>query len=277
MAEWFSGDVSANGITIHYYRTGGGRPPLVLSHGSTDDGLCWTRVARALEGNYDAIMPDARGHGLSEAPETGYSAQNRAADLAGLIRALGLEQAAIGGHSMGASTALYAAAAYPELVRCAILEDPPFRAAGGEPTAAERAERAARMRREVTEQRAMSRDDLMAWLRARNPAWADEEVEPWADAHLRVSLAYAGAPHQTDRPDWREAVQVLRCPTLLLTGDPEKGALVTPEVAQEAARLQPLLRVAHIAGAGHNIRRDRFEPYMQAVRAFLSSPLGIAQ
>jgi pimeloyl-ACP methyl ester carboxylesterase len=67
VGEWFSGDVVANGIRTHYSRTGGqtggGKPPLVLAHGATDSGLCWSRLARALEADYDVIMPDARGHG----------------------------------------------------------------------------------------------------------------------------------------------------------------------------------------------------------------------
>ncbi len=32
-------------------------------------------------------------------------------------------------------------------------------------------------------------------------------------------------------------------------------------------------RVAHIPGAGHNIRRDRYEPYRAAVAAFLGEVL----
>src|SRR5437899_2771334 len=61
MSEWFSGDVVANGVRIHYYRTAGDKPPLVLSHGATDSGLCWTRVARALESDYDVICPTRAG------------------------------------------------------------------------------------------------------------------------------------------------------------------------------------------------------------------------
>ena len=127
--NWSSGDVVANGIKIHYYRTGGNKLPLVLSHGATDNGLCWTRLARALEAGYDVIMPDARGHGLSGAPQEVYTAAERAADLAGFVEALGLEQPAVGGHSMGAGTTLRLVADYPELARCAILEDPGFRSA----------------------------------------------------------------------------------------------------------------------------------------------------
>src|SRR5690349_11761221 len=127
MSEWTSGDVVANGIRIHYYRTGGTKPPLILSHGATDDGLCWTPVTRALEDRYDVIMPDARGHGLSDAPDDGYTSAERAKDLAGLIEALGLERAIVGGHSMGAGTTFRLTVDRPDLVRAAILEDPGFR------------------------------------------------------------------------------------------------------------------------------------------------------
>ena len=72
MREWVSASVMANGIRVHYTQTGGGLPPLILLHGITDNGLCWTRVARTLEEEWDLSMPDARGHGLSEAPDTGH-------------------------------------------------------------------------------------------------------------------------------------------------------------------------------------------------------------
>ena len=73
MATWQSGDVTVNGLRLHYTRTGGAKPPVVLAHGFSDDGLCWTPVAEALEADYDVIMVDARGHGRSEAPEQGYN------------------------------------------------------------------------------------------------------------------------------------------------------------------------------------------------------------
>src|SRR5437879_1516408 len=118
MSEWFSGDVKTNGLRMHYYRTGGEKPPLVLAHGATDSGLCWSRFARALESEYDVILPDARGHGLSDAPESGYTSSEHAADLAGIIDALGLQQPAVGGHSMGAGAVLCLIADYPDLARC---------------------------------------------------------------------------------------------------------------------------------------------------------------
>ena len=270
MAEWFSGDVVANGIRIHYYRTGGNKSPLVLSHGATDDGLCWTRLTRALESDYDVIMPDARGHGLSEAPQSGYSTQERAADLAGLIQALHLDKPAVGGHSMGAQTTFYLAAEYPDLIRCAILEDPVFWAASSQPTDAEREARSARMRQNAAELKAMSREALIARCREQSPSWDDAERGPWADAKLRVSLDFVGALRSIEQPSWREIMPKITCPVLLITADPEKGAIVTPDVAQEAARLNPRVKVVRLRGAGHNIRREQYEGFLQAVRAFLA-------
>jgi N-formylmaleamate deformylase len=88
--HWRSGFVEANGIRLHYTRTDGDKPPLVLAHGVTDAGPCWTAVAEALAPEYDAVMVDARGHGYSDAPERGYGPVEQAADLAGVIVARGL-------------------------------------------------------------------------------------------------------------------------------------------------------------------------------------------
>ena len=59
MTHWQSGDIAVNGLKLHYTRTGGAKPPVVLAHGFSDDGLCWTPVAEALEADYDVVMVDA--------------------------------------------------------------------------------------------------------------------------------------------------------------------------------------------------------------------------
>ncbi|MBA3450836.1 MAG: alpha/beta hydrolase, partial [Chloroflexia bacterium] len=113
MNEWQSGFVAANGLRLFYTRTGGDKPPVVLAHGVTDSGLCWSPVAAELAADYDVIMLDARGHGRSDVPERGYGPEEQADDLAGAIAALGLTRPAVLGHSMGAATALVLAGAHP--------------------------------------------------------------------------------------------------------------------------------------------------------------------
>jgi pimeloyl-ACP methyl ester carboxylesterase len=69
---------------------------------------------------------------------------------------------------------------------------------------------------------------------------------------------------------WREIIARIQCPILLITGDPHLGAVVTPAAAQQAPSLWKQGEVVHIAGAGHNIRRDRYAEMMGAVKAFLN-------
>src|SRR5690349_15301 len=102
---WSTAICETNGINIHYTRTGRSTLPIILLHGLTANGSCWTALARALEGEYDIIMPDARGHGKSSVPEYGYRYEDHANDVVGLIRALGLSSPILIGHSMGCMTA----------------------------------------------------------------------------------------------------------------------------------------------------------------------------
>ena len=97
--SWTSAYVETSRIKLHYHRTGGNKSVLVLAHGLTDNGLCWTRLVHGLEADYDLVMVDARGHGLSAKPETGYVVEDHAADLADVMHALNLQQPALLGQS----------------------------------------------------------------------------------------------------------------------------------------------------------------------------------
>src|SRR5690242_13153836 len=105
MPNWTTGLCQAGGASIHFQRTGGGRPPLVLLHGLSGNGACWTPLARSLQAEFDVVMPDARGHGHSSAPRDGYRYDDHAGDVTGLIRELGLASPILLGHSMGGMTA----------------------------------------------------------------------------------------------------------------------------------------------------------------------------
>ena len=268
MAHWTDGYVTSNGFRMHYVHTGGDKTALVLSHGITDDGLCWTRFAKAMESEYDVIMPDARGHGLSESLPGPFTWEDQADDLAGFIQGLGLDRPLVGGHSMGGATSFYLAANHPDLLSLVFLEDPPFRAT--EPTPAQREQRGATMHQQALARSQMSRDQIIADGRKEHPNWPDEEFEPWSLAKQRVRLETAAVVRPPEGQTWRQALPKVQCPALLITADPELGGIVTPEVAAEAKSLLPSLQVVRLRGAGHNIRREAFDEYVTAVRQFLA-------
>jgi N-formylmaleamate deformylase len=266
MSNWSSGDVVANNIKLHYHRTGGDKPKLILSHGITDNGLCWIRAAQVLEKDYDVIMVDARGHGLSDAPETGFGPDERAADLAGLIQALGLRKPFLMGHSMGAETTATTAATYPDLVGCAVLEDPPWREQT--PTPEEGQAMFIEWRDRMLERKAKTRQGIVETGRKENPKWAEIEFGPWSEAKLQVSMNVLEAVNRPRKP-WHDIIGKITCPTLLVTADPALGAIVTPQVAAQVTRSSQHIQVARIEGAGHNIRRENFGQFMSVVTAFL--------
>jgi N-formylmaleamate deformylase len=270
MSQWQSGELDSNGVHLHYNRTGGAKPPLVLAHGFSDDGLCWTPVARALEHEYDVIMVDARGHGLSQAPEEGYGNAEQVADLAGAIAALGLQRPIVLGHSMGAATALLLAGTYPDLPGAILLEDPPARWMPAASAALQPQEQwRAQQRERLTALQQQTRPELIAMQRAATPSWSEDELGPWADAKLRFNL---NALNRGDLApsEWQATLRQITCPALLITADPARGAIVTAAAAEALQGLIPQLHVAQVDDAGHSIRRDQFDRYMQVVRGFLS-------
>jgi haloacetate dehalogenase len=113
--SWFDGfdaDVfTVNGTEI-YARFGGarGKPPLLLLHGFPQTHAIWHRVAQELRHDFFLVMPDLRGYGDSQKlPGTvdhgNYSKREMAADMAGVMQALGHDHYFVCGHDRGGRVA----------------------------------------------------------------------------------------------------------------------------------------------------------------------------
>jgi pimeloyl-ACP methyl ester carboxylesterase len=267
MTSWSTGDTVVNGVRFHFTRTGGNKPPVVLAHGFSDAGLCWTPVAQALEADYDLIMVDARGHGLSDAPENGYTLTQMADDLQGVIAGLGLRRPAVMGHSMGGGITLALAGLHPEVPGAIIVEDAGALEASDFPRRQEGEENPfqARLARLQTK----TRHELLTEQRA-SSGWPEAELGPWADAKLQFNPR-AAQFDPTAGISWSELLPRISCPALLITADLDRGAIVQPEHAANMQRQMPQLQIAHIPGAGHNIRREQFERFIAVTRSFLTT------
>lgn len=259
MSAWQDG-FTATGI--HYTRTGGDLPPLLLAHGFTDYSLCWTRTAQALESDYDIIMPDARGHGQSPSPAGEYTSELHAEDIAAVIAELNPGQPPVMGHSMGAMNAMYLAANHPGNIGAAILVDPPWRTETEAPRSSEFWQD---WKRRMASDKALSDDELIARIQDDNPGWHRLEVETKAQAIQQFDMLTFDIYSLTRRP-WRDALPQVQCPALLLYAD---DGIVTDEAAGIAESLAPNLAVQKIAGAGHSIQRDRFDLFIAAVQDYL--------
>jgi N-formylmaleamate deformylase len=274
MILWESGYVEANGLKLHYRRSGrdSGLPPLVTAHGTSDDGGCWIPIAEEFATQFDVVLADARGHGRSEAPERDYGATAQGSDLLGLIAELGLRRPFILGHSMGAVTALAAAGMAPDVPAAIMVEDPPPRLVGANSAATVNPDDMASMRAWLIQMKRMTRDELLDFGKTRSPTWPDAEFPHWADAkaHMSPNVQMLLDPANRQSIDWPPLLRTIRCPALLITADPDLGAITTPDAAARIKEMIPQLTITHVPGAGHNIRREQPALYLEAIRAFLA-------
>jgi N-formylmaleamate deformylase len=213
MTNWIRGFCEANGVNIHYLRSGGLKPPLIALHGLTGSGACWSPLARALGDEYDVVAPDARGHGKSSAPPHGYLYRDHASDVSGFMAALGLAAPFLLGHSMGGMTAAVAASQAGAAIRGVILADPTFLSAERQREVYES---------DVVEQHRrllrLNRAGALAQARLRHPHRSSEVIEVIIDARLQTQIR-AFDVLTPPNPDYRELVSAIRVPILLVIGD----------------------------------------------------------
>lgn len=239
---------------------------MVLAHGFSDNGLCWQALAAVLQEVWEILLPDARGHGLSQRVNRAEQT-DMPGDLAGLMRGLDFAPAVVGGHSMGGQIAGEFAVRYPKLTRALILEDPAW------------------FQREPQEQKGYMADgpmggwvrslagktlaELKAECRAEHPAWPEVVVDSWCEGKKQLDQNFPYTRDQAPR-GWLATAQGIRCPTLLIIADPEKGGILSAETAAAIRDTNPLIEVVHIAGTGHHIRFEAENAYTEAVIRFLS-------
>jgi pimeloyl-ACP methyl ester carboxylesterase len=114
-----------NGIEIAYEVYGEGFP-LVLAHGYTATKEMWDGQIGPFMERYRVVVYDERGHGDSDAPpvdDAGYTISTLVDDQKALMDHLGIEEAYVGGLSLGGMIALRFALKFPKAVRALLLCD----------------------------------------------------------------------------------------------------------------------------------------------------------
>lgn len=261
--------IQTNGIQIHYERLDGDKIPFIFCHGITDNGRCMLRLAENLAPRFDVILVDARGHGLSDKPEKGYSSDDHADDLEGLIKGLNLEKPILYGHSMGARTVSRFAAKYPEIPRAVILEDPVYIVPLTQQEEIERDLWLKQMRIEIKRWKTLTQEELLEMAEEDpHPDWLLDEKKEWAVAKTQVvpQVFEIGAQMQTIREDFSR----ITCPVLILKAD------AAPQIRaanRKAAALIPNGKIIHVKGTGHNVRRDNFTATIQLIDEFLAETI----
>ncbi|MCU1504346.1 MAG: hydrolase (pyridoxal phosphatase) Cof [Ilumatobacteraceae bacterium] len=247
-------------VRIRFVRTGGGGPSVVLLHGLMGSGACWSPLARALENEFDVVMPDSRGHGGSSAPAIGYSYDDLASDILDLVQALGLSRPVLIGHSMGGMTAAVAAQRGTANLRALVLVDPTFISPDLQHEVWQ-SDVADEHRRAL----AVSKHELLSEAQARHPHRSAEIIDLQVQARMRTHLS-AFDVLRPPNPDFRTIVRGIDVPILLVIGD---SPVVSPELASELSHINPRVSVAQIPNAGHGLPFDQPDHLQQTITPFL--------
>ena len=113
-------------LNMHYLEWSGDGPPILALHGLASSGHWYRRVAARLRSDFRIVAPDQRGHGQTEQAPSGYDWQTLATDAVGVMDRLGIEKAAVLGHSWGGNVAINVAAKFPERVSRLVMIDGGF-------------------------------------------------------------------------------------------------------------------------------------------------------
>ena len=258
-----SGYAPVNGLQMYYEIHGRGEP-LVLLHSSFSTIEMWGPFLASLAETHQVIAVEFQGHGHTADIDRPLSYEQLADDVAAVMEHLGIEQADVVGHSIGADTALQVAIRHPDRVRKLVPISGKYRYDGEYP-------------------------ELLAALQQMTPDII--AGTPYEDAYLRH------APHPEDFPvlveklkalfakeyAWpEEDIRSIAAPTLLMIGDSDT---VRPEHAVALFRLLgggvpgdlvglPSSQLAILPGTTHqSIVVERADEVVAKIEAFLAAPM----
>lgn len=118
--------VTANGIRLHYLDWGGEGETVLFLHGLGDEAIRFHPLAMDLRRDFRVLGLDWRGHGQSDAPDTGYDTGTLVSDLKAFLDAVGIGKVSLVGHSLAGDQITRFAALYPDRVRELVYLDAAF-------------------------------------------------------------------------------------------------------------------------------------------------------
>ncbi|HKO50750.1 MAG TPA: alpha/beta hydrolase [Polyangiaceae bacterium] len=272
--------VSAGRLELHVAELGSG-PPVLLLHGFPAYWADWQGQMQALAAaGFRAIAPDLPGYGESDRlPHVlDYRLKLLAADIAGLISALGFSKVHVVGHDWGGPLAYCLASRHPELVDRLVVINAPHPAQLR--SALRHFDQLRRSWYALMFQLPWFPEWLVCqwlpmWLSMRGltvrpGAFSEADVQRYLAAMRRPGVARAALSYYRAQfrapvgPPWFVTQR-----TLLLWGERDL-ALSARVLLPDLARHVPDVRVARFANAGHWLHHDLPELVNQHLIDFLS-------
>jgi pimeloyl-ACP methyl ester carboxylesterase len=271
-------------VTLHYVEAGEG-PLVVLLHGFPAFWYSWReQIAPLVKAGFRVVAPDLRGYNLSSKPGdfTDYTADKPAADIRGLIRALGSESATVVGHDWGGSIAWTLAMNNPEVVdRLVILNAAhPRKLNEGlkNPRQLLRSWYFFYFQFPGSPERRAARDDwkfFKGFLRDAHPAYTQQELDQYTRAWSQPGAATGMIDYYRAavRLGSKQKVLPISAPTLVIWGQGDRylGADLAEPHKEDVPNL---VSVERLPNASHWVHHDEAERVNELLVDFLAPVRG---
>ena len=262
--------VNVNGVNISYESHGSGYP-LVFAYGLGGNTTEWEPQIPALSQHYRFIVWDPRGHGQSDSPANAdqYTQEIFSQDLKGLLDHLDIQQAYVGGLSMGGGIATRFTMLNPKRVAALLVID--SASASGRDTPPD----TRRMREEIIHLAESQGMEAVAEYSMKNNPNISRTATSGPEQEERIRQMYlaldpVGYAHSTRMilnavfdPSMLEQIKT---PTLVLAGQEDPALSACRFIHEKITGSQLVV----IPDAGHLSNLDQPEPFNQAILAFLA-------
>ena len=240
---------------------------VVLIHGYPFNRSLWNEQVEALSSRYRVVTPDLRGFGESDSSEGPATMNRMAQDVAKLMDHLDIDQAVIGGLSMGGYVALAFCKQFPARVRALVLADTRAQAdtEDAKQTRRQQAEKA------LAEGMAGIADTMLPkLLTPETVSKRPEVVKRVRDMMLKTKPQGAASAllGMAEREDQTEFISTIRVPTMILVG---REDAITPLADSET--MQSKISTSHLVvldNAGHVSNVEQTDQFNFALSAFLN-------
>ena len=257
---------TVNGVSLRYEIAGEFGPTVLLVHGLGGSAAQWGAVVPLLSPVCRLVMPDLRGHGLSDKPPGPYVMKNFVDDLSALCAALKIDRCVAVGASMSGAVVLQLASESPDLVRAVV----PVGGFGVQTAVGKE-----RMTQRAAAVEAGGMAGAVDAILAGALGATTHATNPGLVALQRAALlendpqAYAAATRAVVDIDVQQHLPRVKCPTLLVFGAEEKVAPMPAQAALRKSIPHATLRV--IPHAGHLAFLERPGEFAAILMEFLAT------
>jgi len=273
-------------VVLNYAEGPDNGPPILFIHGLTGDWRRFLPIMPSVTMRWHVYAVDLRGHGKSGHTKGHYTLQDGTRDLEAFIEKVINRPTVLFGHSLGGILATMLAADNPEVI-AVILGDPPQNYDGS-------------WRRDIVSK-------IILWRQAKEVATTGRTVPEVMKIITEKKLMWGGIPMEdpmillsiarrwsrmdpdlltlmieseddlskfeklAEGYDNERLFPRIRCPVMLLRGNPKLGGVISDEEAEMARELVPNLTYVYFDTLGHALFPVGAEPVLSKISIFLES------